>query len=137
MLADTVIRPSRTTLRHSTTTTPAWQIVLMEIMPIWILFKPCMCSMILKILRTLITLNNKTWHNLCDTTHQYSVTNTSVSGDLARFEDRLGEKSYLLYFHNMITATGAENLESLMKAELSVRCLCGIFSTWNSADNMR
>ena len=52
-------------------------------------------------------------------THQYYVTYKSVSGDHARFEDRVGEKSYLLYFHNMITATGAENLESLMKAELS------------------
>ncbi|KAI2498389.1 hypothetical protein MHU86_16086 [Fragilaria crotonensis] len=53
-------------------------------------------------------------------THQYYVTYKSVSGDHARFEDRVGEKSYLLYFHNMITATGAENLESLMKAELNV-----------------
>jgi len=52
-------------------------------------------------------------------THQYYVTYKSVSGNHARFEDRVGEKSYLLYFHNMITATGAENLESLMKAELS------------------
>ena len=53
-------------------------------------------------------------------THQYYVIHKSVSGDHARFEDRVGEKSYLLYFHNMITASGAENLESLMKAELSV-----------------
>ncbi|KAI2507535.1 hypothetical protein MHU86_6923 [Fragilaria crotonensis] len=56
-------------------------------------------------------------------THQYYVTYKSVSGDHARFEDRVGEKSYLLYFHNMITATGAENLESLMKAELNVNFL--------------
>jgi hypothetical protein len=53
-------------------------------------------------------------------THQYYVVHKSVSGDHARFEDRVGEKSYLLYFHNMITASGAENLESLMKAELSL-----------------
>ncbi|KAI2508592.1 SAD/SRA domain [Fragilaria crotonensis] len=52
-------------------------------------------------------------------THQYYVTHKSVSGDHARFEDRVGSKSYLLYFHNMVTATGAENIESLMKAELS------------------
>jgi hypothetical protein len=31
----------------------------------------------------------------------------------------VGSKSYLLYFHNMVSATGAENIESLMKAELS------------------
>jgi hypothetical protein len=41
------------------------------------------------------------------TTHQYYVTYKSVSGDHASFEDRVGEKSYLLYFHNMIAATGA------------------------------
>ena len=52
-------------------------------------------------------------------THQYYVVYKSVSGDHARFEDRVGEKGYLLYFHNMIAATGAENLESLMKAQLS------------------
>lgn len=52
-------------------------------------------------------------------TNQYYVVHKSVSGDHARFEDRIGEKGYLLYFHNMIAATGAENLESLMKAELS------------------
>jgi hypothetical protein len=53
-------------------------------------------------------------------THQYYVTHKSVSRDHARFEDRwVGSKSYLLYFHNMVTATGAENIESLMKAELS------------------
>jgi hypothetical protein len=52
-------------------------------------------------------------------THQYYVIHKSVSGDHARFEDRVGSKSYLLYFHNMVTATGAENIESLMKAELS------------------
>jgi hypothetical protein len=40
-------------------------------------------------------------------------------GDHARFEDRIGSTSYLLYFHNMVTATGAENIESLTKAELS------------------
>ena len=49
-------------------------------------------------------------------THQYYVTYKSVSGNHARFKDRVGEKSYLLYCHTMITA---ENLESLMKAELS------------------
>ena len=43
----------------------------------------------------------------------------SVSGDHARFKDKVGEKGYLLYFHNMIATTGAENLESLMKAQLS------------------
>jgi hypothetical protein len=53
-------------------------------------------------------------------THQYYVIHESVSGDHARFEDRVGSKSYLLYFHNMVTATGAENIESLMKAELSL-----------------
>jgi hypothetical protein len=42
-------------------------------------------------------------------THQYYVSYRSVSGVHARFEDRVGEKSYLLHFHNMITATGAEN----------------------------
>lgn len=47
-------------------------------------------------------------------THQYYVVHKAVSGDHALFEDRVG--GYLLYFHNMITATGAENLESLMKA---------------------
>ena len=52
-------------------------------------------------------------------THQYYVVHKTVSGDHALFEDRVGEKGYLLYFHNMITATGAENLESLMKAQLS------------------
>ncbi len=52
-------------------------------------------------------------------THQYYIIHKSVSGDHARFEDRVGSKSYLLYFHNMVTATGAENIESLMKAELS------------------
>lgn len=52
-------------------------------------------------------------------TNQYYVVHKSVSGDHARFEDRIGEKGYLLYFHNMIADTGAENLESLMKAELS------------------
>ena len=41
-----------------------------------------------------------------------------VSGDHARIEDKV-EKGYLLYFHNMIATTGAENLESLMKAQLS------------------
>jgi hypothetical protein len=41
------------------------------------------------------------------------------SGDQTRFEDKVGEKEYLLYFHNMIATTGAENLESLMKAQLS------------------
>ncbi len=34
------------------------------------------------------------------------------------------ENVFLLYFHNMITAIGAENLESLMKAELSTD-VCG------------
>ncbi len=43
-------------------------------------------------------------------THQYYVTDKSVSDDHARIEDKVGEKSYLLYFHEMITATGAENL---------------------------
>ncbi len=52
-------------------------------------------------------------------THQYYVIHKSVSGDHPRFEDRVGSKLYLLYFHNMITATGAENIESLMKVELS------------------
>ncbi len=52
-------------------------------------------------------------------THQHYVIHKSVSGDHARFDDRVGSKSYLLYFHNIITATGAENIESLMKAELS------------------
>ena len=69
MLADTVTRPSGTTLRHSTTKTPAWQLGFTEIMPISMLFKPCVCSMILKILRTLITLKDETWRNLCDTSH--------------------------------------------------------------------
>jgi hypothetical protein len=49
-------------------------------------------------------------------THQYYVTYKSVSGNHARSKDRVGEKSYLLFCHTMITA---ENLESLMKAELS------------------
>ncbi len=53
-------------------------------------------------------------------TNQYYVIHKSVSGDHARFEDRVGSKSYLLYFHNEITGTGAENMESLMKAELSL-----------------
>jgi len=52
-------------------------------------------------------------------TNQYYVVHKSVSGDHARFEDRVGEKAYLLYFHNMISATGAENIESLMKAQLT------------------
>ena len=52
-------------------------------------------------------------------TNQYYVVHKSVSGDHARFEDRVGEKAYLLYFHNMVSASGAENMESLMKAELS------------------
>jgi hypothetical protein len=52
-------------------------------------------------------------------THQYYVIHKSVSGDHARFEVRVGSKSYSLYFHNMVTAMGAENIESLMKAELS------------------
>jgi len=56
---------------------------------------------------------------ICWITHQYYVVHKSVSGDHARFEDRVGEKGYLLYFHNMIATTGAENLESLMKAQLS------------------
>ena len=51
-------------------------------------------------------------------TNQYYVVHKSVSGDHARFEDRVGEKAYLLYFHNMISSTGAENMESFMKAEL-------------------
>ena len=55
-------------------------------------------------------------------THQYNVDHKSGSGDKrARFEDRVGEKSYYLHcFHNMITSSGAENIESLMKAELSL-----------------
>ena len=56
-------------------------------------------------------------------THQYYVTDKSVFDDHARIEDKVGEKSYLLYFHKMITATGAENVESLMKAELSAKFL--------------
>ena len=52
-------------------------------------------------------------------TNQYYVVHKSVSGDHARFEDRVGEKAYLLYFHKMISATGAENIESLMKAQLT------------------
>ena len=56
---------------------------------------------------------------ICWITHQYYVVHKSVSGDHARFEDRVGEKGYLLYFHNMIATTGAENFESLMKAQLS------------------
>ena len=63
-------------------------------------------------------------------TNQYYVVHKSVSGDHARFEDRVGEKAYLLYFHNMISATGAENIESLMKAQLTkdvfARCICRI-----------
>ncbi len=43
----------------------------------------------------------------------------SVSGDHARLEDKVGEKKYLLYFHKMITETGAQNIESMMKAQLS------------------
>ena len=41
-----------------------------------------------------------------------------VSGDHARFKDRVSKKAYLLYCHNMISLTGAENMESFMKAEL-------------------
>jgi hypothetical protein len=52
-------------------------------------------------------------------THQYYVIHKSVSGDHARFEGRIGSTSYLLYFHNMVTATGTENIESLAKAEMS------------------
>jgi hypothetical protein len=52
-------------------------------------------------------------------TNQYYVVHKSVSGDHARFEDKVGEKGYLLYFHNMITETGAQNIESMMKAQLS------------------
>ena len=52
--------------------------------------------------------------------HQYYVIHKSVSDDHARFEDRVGYKSYFLYLHIMVTgATDAENIESLMKAELS------------------
>ena len=32
-------------------------------------------------------------------THQYYVTDKSVFDDHARIEDKVGEKSYLLYFH--------------------------------------
>jgi hypothetical protein len=43
----------------------------------------------------------------------------SVWDDHAKFEERVGKKAYLLSFHKMISAMGAENIESLMKAELS------------------
>ena len=46
---------------------------------------------------------------ICWITNQYYVVHKSVSGDHAtRFEDRVGEKAYLLYFHKMFSATGAE-----------------------------
>jgi hypothetical protein len=51
-------------------------------------------------------------------TNQYYVVHKSVSGDHARFEDRVGKKAYLLYLHNMIPLTGAENMESFRKAKL-------------------
>jgi hypothetical protein len=35
---------------------------------------------------------------ICWITNQYYVVHKSVSGDHARFEDRVGEKAYLLYF---------------------------------------
>ena len=68
-------------------------------------------------------------------THQYYVTYKSVSGVHARFKDRVGEKSYLLYFHNMITATGADNLESLTKAELSAKVFAELSVPGCLADN--
>ena len=52
-------------------------------------------------------------------TFQYYVAHKSVSGYHARFEDKVGEKGYLMSFHNMITKTGAQNIESMMKAQLS------------------
>ena len=52
-------------------------------------------------------------------TNQYYVVHKSVSGDHARFEDRVGEKACLLHCYNSISATGAENIEPLIDAELS------------------
>jgi hypothetical protein len=43
-----------------------------------------------------------------------------VSGDHARFEDWVCKKAYLLYFHNMISLTGVEIMESFMKAKSSI-----------------
>jgi hypothetical protein len=51
-------------------------------------------------------------------TNQYYVVYKSVSADHARFEGKVGEKRYLLYFHNMTTKAGAQNIESMMKAQL-------------------
>ena len=50
---------------------------------------------------------------------QYYVIYKSASGNHLRFEDRVGEKAYLLYFHNMVTESGAENIETMMRAELN------------------
>jgi hypothetical protein len=44
----------------------------------------------------------------CITT-QFCVVHKLVSGDHARFEDRVGEKAYLLYFHSMISLTVRPN----------------------------
>jgi hypothetical protein len=67
--------------------------------------------------------------------HQYYVVHKSVSGDHARFEDKVGEKGYLLYFHNMIATSGAENLESLMKAQLSQAVFAESSITGSTRDN--
>jgi hypothetical protein len=50
-------------------------------------------------------------------THQYYVIHKSVSGDHVAFEDRVGSKSYLLYFHNnsssIASSAGIAENESL------------------------
>lgn len=51
--------------------------------------------------------------------NQYYVIYKSASGNHLRFEDRVGEKGYLLYFHDMVTESGAENIDSMMRAELN------------------
>jgi DNA-binding TFAR19-related protein (PDSD5 family) len=56
---------------------------------------------------------------VCWIQHQYYVVFKSSSGNHLRFEDRVGEKGYLLYFHNMVTDSGAQNVESMMKAKLN------------------
>jgi hypothetical protein len=48
----------------------------------------------------------------------------SASGNHLRFEDRVvREKGYLLYFHDMVTESGEENIERMMRAELNKEVL--------------
>jgi hypothetical protein len=74
----------------------------------------------MKIPKTLTNWMDKILHNLSGGLLISYMVHKSVSGGHARFEDKVGEKGYLLYFHsNLIIETGAQNIESMMKAHLS------------------